>query len=113
VFYNRKRIAEAHAHATLPKSIKEAILERRKLNTCTTLNLLAEMETEEEQLRFIRGHSHAELNKTKPTTKIGKPAPSKQPKSEWKGNVAVGALKLKWKASPFRLSMLNGKRKNI
>jgi ParB family transcriptional regulator, chromosome partitioning protein len=100
--YDRKRIAEAYAHAALPKSIKKAILDRRKLNKRTTLNLLAKMETKEEQLRFIRGQSHAEPTKTKSTAKILKPTSSKQSESKWKGNMAVEALKLEWKASPFR-----------
>jgi len=100
--YDRKRIAEAHAHAALPKSIKKAILERRKLNTRATLNDLAEMNSEEEQLRFIRGHLHAERSKNKPAMKIGKPTSSKAPNSKRTDSMAVAALKSKWKATPFR-----------
>lgn len=99
--YDRKRIAEAHAHAALPKSIKKAILGRRKLNTRATLNHLAEMKTEEEQLRFIRGHSSAQRG-SKATKKIGKPTPSKVPKSKRIDSIAVAVLKRKWKATPFR-----------
>jgi ParB family transcriptional regulator, chromosome partitioning protein len=99
--YDRKRVAEAYIHVALPDSIKKAILKQRKLNKRSTLNLLAKMKTEEEQLRFTRGHSHTEPSKIKSTTKIGKPTPSKRPKS-WKDSMALAALKRKWKASPFR-----------
>jgi ParB family chromosome partitioning protein len=98
--YHRNRVAEAHAHASLPKSIQKAILERRKLNTSATLNRLVEMETEEDQLHFIRVDSHAEQSKNKPAMKIGKP--SKAPKKKSKDSMALAALKSKWKATPFR-----------
>jgi ParB family transcriptional regulator, chromosome partitioning protein len=100
--YSRKRIAEAHLHATLPNSVKNAILARRKLNKRATLNLLAEMKTEEAQLRFIRGHSHAAPAKKQAGAKISKPTPSKPPTSKPKDSMAVFALKRKWEAAPFR-----------
>jgi ParB family transcriptional regulator, chromosome partitioning protein len=102
VGYHRDRVAEAYAHASLPKSIQKAILARRKLNTRATLNRLVEIETEEDQLRFVRARSQAEPSKTKPEVKIGKPTPSKPQKKKWKNSMAVAALKNKWKATPFR-----------
>jgi ParB family chromosome partitioning protein len=100
--YHRNRVAEAHAHASLPKSIQKAILEHRKLNKRAMLNRLVKM-TEEDQQRFVRGHSHAESNKSKPAIKIGKGRPSKPPKKKSKDRMAVAALKNEWKATPFRL----------
>jgi ParB family chromosome partitioning protein len=100
--YHRKRIREAHNHASLPKSVIRAILAQRKFNKLATLNLLAEMKSEEEQLRFIRGHSHAAPAKKQAGAKISKPTPSKPPTSKRKDSMAVFALKRKWEAAPFR-----------
>jgi ParB family transcriptional regulator, chromosome partitioning protein len=100
--YNRKRIAEAYNHASLSKSVIKAILTQRKLNKRATLNLLAEMKVEEEQLHFIREHSHAKPANTKPAAKMGRPNRSKRPETNWKDSISVKALKRKWKAAPFR-----------
>jgi ParB family chromosome partitioning protein len=100
--YDRKRIAEAYAHAALPCSIREAILARPKLNKRATLNLLVEMETEKKQLRFIRGNSQTEPNEIKANKKVHRPTSSKQSKRKLGSDMAVTALKRKWKASPFR-----------
>lgn len=100
--YYRKRIGEAYNHASLPKSVIKAILAQRKFNKLVTLNLLAEMKSEEEQLRFIRGHSHAAPAKKQAGAKISKPTPSKPPTSKPKDSMAVFALKRKWEAAPFR-----------
>jgi ParB family chromosome partitioning protein len=100
--YHRKRIGEAYNHASFPKSVIKAILAQRKLNKLATLNLLAEMKTEAEQLRFIREHSHASRTKSKVGTKSVKPTHSEPAKSKRSDSMAVTALKRKWEASSFR-----------
>jgi ParB family transcriptional regulator, chromosome partitioning protein len=100
--FDRKRIAEAYAHAALSKSIRHLILKQPTLNKRATLNLIARIETEEEQLRYIRGHSQSGLGKAKSTTSIERSGRSKRPKAKRGASMALEALRRAWKASTFR-----------
>jgi ParB family transcriptional regulator, chromosome partitioning protein len=72
--YTRKRIKEAHAHASLPDSVKAAVLKCSRANRVRFLNRLAEMEAEHEQLRSVREPSKPSLSKKVSRPKVPKSA---------------------------------------
>jgi ParB family transcriptional regulator, chromosome partitioning protein len=100
--YDRKRIAEAHAHAALSDSVKKMVLMRPRFNKRTELNLLTKMKTDKEQLRYIRGQSDCGPRKTVSVEKSGRSDRTKRSKLGWESCIALGRLKRAWKVSTFR-----------
>jgi ParB family chromosome partitioning protein len=100
--YTRKRIKEAYAHARLPKSVKRAILKRRRVNKVATLNLLIKMKVEEEQLRFIRANRTADRSKNNPMTAAARVTRLKR-RGDDNDSSAVRGMIAKWNASSFRV----------
>jgi ParB family chromosome partitioning protein len=51
---SRRRIERAHQHVALPSSVKKLIIKRRDLNKLATLDKVAKIKSEEDQLQYLQ-----------------------------------------------------------
>jgi ParB family transcriptional regulator, chromosome partitioning protein len=94
--FDRKRIAEAYLHCSLPDRVKKLIRRRPKCNNRKTLNAVARMPAEEDQLAYMRNHARVGLGGKRPRSgKDGR-------KSNDGLSEALRELDAAWNASKFR-----------